>query len=41
VLGILDSSQELWISRKEWNEYGVRILRERCAFQWSTNMDKQ
>ncbi|XP_066935887.1 actin-related protein 8-like [Clytia hemisphaerica] len=41
VLSILDSSQELWISRKEWNQYGVRILRERCAFQWSTNMDKQ
>lgn len=41
VLSILDSSQELWISQKEWNQYGVRILRERCAFQWSTNMDKQ
>lgn len=41
VLSILDSSQELWISRKEWNQYGVRILRERCAFQWSTNMERQ
>jgi len=41
VMSILDSSQELWISTKEWNQYGVRILRERCCFQWSSNMDKQ
>lgn len=41
VMSILDSAQELWILRKEWNQYGVRILRERCGFQWSTNMDKQ
>ena len=40
VLSILDSAQELWISQKEWNQYGVRILRERCAFQWSSNTDK-
>ena len=41
VLSILDSAQELWISRAEWNRYGTRILRERCVFQWSTNADKQ
>ena len=40
VLSILDSAQELWISQKEWNQYGIRILRERCAFQWSSNTDK-
>ncbi|XP_002166225.2 actin-related protein 8 isoform X1 [Hydra vulgaris] len=40
VLSILDSAQELWISRNEWNKYGVRIVRERCGFQWSSNMDK-
>ena len=32
VLSILDSSQELWVSRNEWNSYGVRVLRERLWF---------
>ena len=41
VMSILDSSQELWLGSKEWSLYGVRVLRERCGFQWSTNMDKQ
>eukprot|EP00794_Sanderia_malayensis_P009126 gene9126-10099_t len=41
VLSILDSAQELWISKPEFNMYGSRILRERCAFQWSLNVDKQ
>lgn len=41
VLSILDSAQELWISRQEFNAFGSRILREKCAFQWSPNLDKQ
>ncbi|XP_065066274.1 actin-related protein 8-like [Rhopilema esculentum] len=42
VLSILDSAQELWINRKELNDFGVRILREKSAFQWSVNLsDKQ
>eukprot|EP00112_Aurelia_sp_Birch-Aquarium-sp1_P000617 Seg1058.8 transcript_id=Seg1058.8/GoldUCD/mRNA.D3Y31 product="Actin-related protein 8" protein_id=Seg1058.8/GoldUCD/D3Y31 len=41
VLSILDSAQELWITQKEFNSYGTRILREKCAFQWSSNLEKQ
>ena len=42
VLSILDSAQELWINKKELNDFGVKILREKSAFQWSVNLsDKQ
>ncbi|CAD5115283.1 DgyrCDS4276 [Dimorphilus gyrociliatus] len=35
VLCCLDSAQELWISRTEWQDFGTRIIRERVPFVWS------
>lgn len=34
VLCCLDSAQELWISRSEWQDLGSRIIRERVPFVW-------
>ncbi|XP_069592807.1 actin-related protein 8 isoform X2 [Ranitomeya imitator] len=34
VLACLDTTQELWIYRREWQRFGVRMLRERAAFVW-------
>lgn len=36
VLSILDSAQELWVTEQEWNIIGVRALREKSLFVWST-----
>ncbi|KAJ3586091.1 hypothetical protein NHX12_012492 [Muraenolepis orangiensis] len=34
VLACLDTSQEMWIHQREWQRFGVRMLRERAAFVW-------
>jgi len=34
VLSSLENAQELWISKSNWIEHGVRLLRENCAFIW-------
>ncbi|XP_043475529.1 actin-related protein 8-like isoform X1 [Leptopilina heterotoma] len=34
ILSCLESAQELWISRQEWERSGVRLLRERAPFMW-------
>lgn len=34
VLACLDTTQELWIYQREWQRFGVRMLRERAAFMW-------
>ncbi|MBN3311226.1 ARP8 protein, partial [Amia calva] len=34
VLACLDTAQELWIYQREWQRFGVRMLRERAAFVW-------
>ncbi|XP_056628218.1 actin-related protein 8 [Triplophysa dalaica] len=34
VLACLDTTQELWIHQREWQRFGVRMLRERAAFVW-------
>uniref|UniRef100_A0A8C6TNR7 Actin related protein 8 n=1 Tax=Neogobius melanostomus TaxID=47308 RepID=A0A8C6TNR7_9GOBI len=34
VLACLDTTQEMWIHRAEWQRFGVRMLRERAAFVW-------
>lgn len=34
ILSCLETAHELWISRAEWEKYGVRILRERAPFTW-------
>lgn len=34
VLACLDTTQEMWIHRAEWQRFGLRMLRERAAFVW-------
>ncbi|GBP87875.1 Actin-related protein 8 [Eumeta japonica] len=34
VMSCLESAIELWINQREWNIYGLRILRERAPFIW-------
>ncbi len=34
VLACLDTTQELWIHQREWQRFGVRMLRERAGFVW-------
>lgn len=34
ILSCLETAQELWIPRGEWQRCGVRILRERTPFLW-------
>ncbi|POI24070.1 hypothetical protein CIB84_012182 [Bambusicola thoracicus] len=34
VLACLDTTQELWIYQREWQRFGIRMLRERAAFVW-------
>ncbi|XP_056897816.1 actin-related protein 8 isoform X1 [Takifugu flavidus] len=34
VLACLDTTQEMWIHQREWQRFGVRMLRERAAFVW-------
>ncbi|XP_030382296.1 actin-related protein 8 [Scaptodrosophila lebanonensis] len=34
IMSVLESARELWISQKEWQRYGLRILRERSPFLW-------
>lgn len=34
ILACLDTTQELWIKQKEWQQFDVRMLRERSPFVW-------
>ncbi|XP_046542630.1 actin-related protein 8-like [Haliotis rubra] len=34
VMACLDTTQELWIRPKEWQQYSCRLLRERAPFIW-------
>ncbi|XP_078341111.1 actin-related protein 8-like [Crassostrea virginica] len=34
ILACLDTTQEMWITQKEWKQYSVRMLRERAPFMW-------
>lgn len=34
ILVGLESSNELWISGKEWSSWSIRILKERAMFNW-------
>jgi len=34
VLGRLESNRDTWISASEWSVLGVRMLREKCYFEW-------
>ncbi|XP_013198176.2 actin-related protein 8 [Amyelois transitella] len=34
VMSCLESAVELWINQREWNKFGLRILRERAPFIW-------
>lgn len=34
IFSCLESAQELWIGRQEWERVGVRVLRERAPFMW-------
>ncbi|XP_072277039.1 actin-related protein 8 [Pyxicephalus adspersus] len=34
VLACVDTTQEMWINQKEWQRFGVRMLRERASFVW-------
>jgi len=34
VLSKLESTNDMWIGQKEWNEVGVRCLRDRMLFVW-------
>lgn len=37
ILASLDTAQELWIRPNEWQQNGVKILRERAPFVWWYN----
>jgi len=34
LLTSLETAEELWITREDWQSYGVRILREKVPFIW-------
>ncbi|KAL3851810.1 hypothetical protein ACJMK2_015515 [Sinanodonta woodiana] len=34
ILACLDTTHELWIKKKEWDQFNVRMLRERAPFVW-------
>uniref|UniRef100_A0A6I8QMP6 Actin-related protein 8 n=1 Tax=Xenopus tropicalis TaxID=8364 RepID=A0A6I8QMP6_XENTR len=34
LLACLDTTQELWVYQREWQRFGVRMLRERATFVW-------
>jgi actin-related protein 8 len=34
VLSKLESTSDMWIGENEWNEVGVRCLRDRMLFVW-------
>lgn len=34
IMSCLETAQELWIPVREWEKYGVRMLRERAPFTW-------
>ena len=34
ILAGLESSNELWISGKEWSSWSIRILKEKAMFNW-------
>jgi len=34
VMSLLDTANELWFDRREWDKKGVRVLREKAPFTW-------
>ncbi len=34
VMTFLETASELWIHAREWEKYGVRLLREKSVFIW-------
>ncbi|XP_077283353.1 actin-related protein 8 [Arctopsyche grandis] len=34
IMSCLESANELWVNRAEWQKFGVKILRERSPFIW-------
>lgn len=34
ILACLDTTQEMWITQREWRQFSVRMLRERAPFMW-------
>lgn len=34
ILACLDTTQEMWITQREWKQFSVRMLRERAPFMW-------
>lgn len=34
IMSVLESARELWITQREWQLFGLRILRERSPFLW-------
>lgn len=34
IMSCLESANELWINRPEWQKFGVKVLRERSPFIW-------
>lgn len=34
ILSCLESAQELWIGRQDWEIKGVKLLREGAPFMW-------
>lgn len=33
-MSLLDTANELWLDKKEWDRRGVSVLREKAAFIW-------
>lgn len=34
IMSCLESAGELWITKREWDRHGVKILREKSPFNW-------
>lgn len=34
IMSCLESAPELWISRADWEKYGLKVLREKAPFMW-------
>lgn len=34
VLSLLDTANDFWVSKTEWNKFGIKIVREKAAFVW-------
>lgn len=34
IMSCLESAPELWITKTEWEKFGLKILREKAPFMW-------